>query len=407
MIYPDNFEQKIGFHEVRALLKGNCISILGKEMVDAINFSTDCDHINELMNQTREFRRLMAQNVEFPMKYFFDVREPLKRIHIVGTHLETEELFDLRRSMETINDIVAFFNKQDDDNEQPDFPSLKRLTDDIRIFPDIVRRIDQILDKFGRIKDSASSELQSIRRELTKTENSISRTLYNILHTAQSSGLVEKDVTPTLRDGRLVIPVAPALKRRISGIVHDESATGKTVYIEPTEVVEANNRIRELENEERREIIRILTELTNEIRPKAEDIIYSFHILSDIDFIHAKAMMAESMEAFEPTVEDTAQIDFIRAIHPLLRTSLERQGKQVVPLDITLHNEQRIIVISGPNAGGKSVCLKTVGLLQYMIQCGLPVSIGDRSSTGIFKDIMIDIGDEQSIEDDLSTYSSH
>ena len=407
MIYPDNFEQKIGFHEVRALLKGNCISILGKEMVDAINFSTDCDHINELMNQTREFRRLMAQNVEFPMKYFFDVREPLKRIHIVGTHLETEELFDLRRSMETINDIVAFFNKQDDDNEQPDFPSLKRLTDDIRIFPDIVRRIDQILDKFGRIKDSASSELQSIRRELTKTENSISRTLYNILHTAQSSGLVEKDVTPTLRDGRLVIPVAPALKRRISGIVHDESATGKTVYIEPTEVVEANNRIRELENEERREIIRILTELTNEIRPKAEDIIYSFHILSDIDFIHAKAMMAESMEAFEPTVEDTAQIDFIRAIHPLLRTSLERQGKQVVPLDITLNNEQRIIVISGPNAGGKSVCLKTVGLLQYMIQCGLPVSIGDRSSTGIFKDIMIDIGDEQGIEDDLSTYSSH
>ena len=407
MIYPDNFEQKIGFHEVRALLKGHCISILGKEMVDAINFSTDCDHINELMNQTREFRRLMAQNVEFPMKYFFDVREPLKRIHIVGTHLETEELFDLRRSMETINDIVAFFNKQDDDNEQPDFPSLKRLTDDIRIFPDIVRRIDQILDKFGRIKDSASSELQSIRRELTKTENSISRTLYNILHTAQSSGLVEKDVTPTLRDGRLVIPVAPALKRRISGIVHDESATGKTVYIEPTEVVEANNRIRELENEERREIIRILTELTNEIRPKAEDIIYSFHILSDIDFIHAKAMMAEAMEAFEPTVEDTAQIDFIRAIHPLLRTSLERQGKQVVPLDITLHNEQRIIVISGPNAGGKSVCLKTVGLLQYMIQCGLPVSIGDRSSTGIFKDIMIDIGDEQSIEDDLSTYSSH
>ena len=407
MIYPENFEQKIGFHEVRAMIKSRCLSSLGKELVDEIQFGSDCGQINELLNQTREFRRLMAENVEFPMKYFFDVREPLKRIRIKGTHLETEELFDLRRSMETIDDIVGFFNKESDEGDVPAYPSLKRLTNDVRTFPNIIQRIDQILDKYGRIKDSASAELQSIRRELSKTENSISRTLYNILHTAQSSGLVEKDVTPTLRDGRLVIPVALAMKRRISGIVHDESATGKTVFIEPTEVVEANNRIRELENEERREIIRILTELTNEIRPKAEDIIYSFHILSDIDFIHAKAMMAEAMEAFEPTVTDEPQIDFIRAIHPLLRTSLERQGKHVVPLDITLKTDQRIIVISGPNAGGKSVCLKTVGLLQYMLQCGLSVSIGDRSKAGIFKNIMIDIGDEQSIEDDLSTYSSH
>ena len=407
MIYPENFEQKIGFHEVRAMIKSRCLSSLGKELVDEIQFGSDCGQINELLNQTREFRRLMAENVEFPMKYFFDVREPLKRIRIKGTHLETEELFDLRRSMETIDDIVGFFNKESDEGDVPAYPSLKRLTDDVRTFPNIIQRIDQILDKYGRIKDSASAELQSIRRELSKTENSISRTLYNILHTAQSSGLVEKDVTPTLRDGRLVIPVAPAMKRRISGIVHDESATGKTVFIEPTEVVEANNRIRELENEERREIIRILTELTDEIRPVAEDILHSFHILSDIDFIHAKAETAEAMEAFEPTVTDEPQIDFIRAIHPLLRTSLERQGKHVVPLDITLKTDQRIIVISGPNAGGKSVCLKTVGLLQYMLQCGLSVSIGDRSKAGIFKNIMIDIGDEQSIEDDLSTYSSH
>jgi len=407
MIYPENFEQKIGFHEVRTMIKSRCLSSLGKELVDEIQFGSDCGQINELLNQTREFRRLMAENVEFPMKYFFDVREPLKRIRIKGTHLETEELFDLRRSMETIDDIVGFFNKESDEGDVPAYPSLKRLTNDVRTFPNIIQRIDQILDKYGRIKDSASAELQSIRRELSKTENSISRTLYNILHTAQSSGLVEKDVTPTLRDGRLVIPVAPAMKRRISGIVHDESATGKTVFIEPTEVVEANNRIRELENEERREIIRILTELTDEIRPVAEDILHSFHILSDIDFIHAKAETAEAMEAFEPTVTDEPQIDFIHAIHPLLRTSLERQGKHVVPLDITLKTDQRIIVISGPNAGGKSVCLKTVGLLQYMLQCGLSVSIGDRSKAGIFKNIMIDIGDEQSIEDDLSTYSSH
>ncbi|MBQ2524633.1 MAG: Smr/MutS family protein, partial [Prevotella sp.] len=285
--------------------------------------------------------------------------------------------------------------------------ALQRLTEGVLTFPKIVQRIDQILDKFGKMRDDASPELSSIRRELSHTEGSISRTLHSILRTAQSEGLVDKDVAPTIRDGRLVIPIAPGLKRKIKGIVHDESASGRTVFIEPSEVVEANNRIRELEASERREIIRILTEITKEIRPHVKDILQSYRFLAMIDFIRAKAEFAEQTNAIEPTVENYPHIDWIRAIHPLLQQSLEKQGKKVVPLDIILNNDQRILIISGPNAGGKSVCMKTVGLLQYMLQCGVSIPISERSTTGIFKNIMIDIGDEQNIENDLSTYSSH
>ena len=260
--------------------------------------------------------------------------------------------------------------------------------------------------------------LAGIRHELEKTQGSISRTLYTILHAAQKDGLVDKDASPAMRDGRLVIPVAPQVKRRINGIVHDESATGKTVFIEPTEVVEANNKVRQLEAEERREVIRILTVFSDEVRPHVKEILESYQFLALIDLIYAKSQLAELTKAFEPEVEDRPHIDWIRAIHPLLQLSLEKQGKQVVPLDIRLEGDKetgkqgdktvgRLLIISGPNAGGKSVCLKTVGLLQYMLQCGLPVPIGDRSTCGLFHHILIDIGDEQSIENDLSTYSSH
>ena len=274
-------------------------------------------------------------------------------------------------------------------------------------FPQIIQRIDQILDKYGKIRDNATPELLQIRRELAKTEGSISRTLYSILRSAQSEGVVEKDVTPTLRDGRLVIPVIPTLKKKIKGIVHDESATGKTVFIEPTEVVEANNRVRELEGEERKEIIRILTNFTNKVRPYVREMMDSYRFLAKIDLIQAKAKIAEIFKAIEPEVEDHPHIDWIRAIHPLLQISLEKKGEKVVPLDIILTQEKRILIISGPNAGGKSVCLKTVGLLQYMLQCGLSIPVSERSKTGVFQNIMIDIGDEQSLENDLSTYSSH
>jgi len=410
VIYPNNFERKLGFDEIRRLLKERCLSTLGKEKVDEIAFSTDCAQVNEWLTQVREFRRLQTEKDDFPMNFFFDVRQAVSRIRMEGTHLEEEEVWDLRRSLQTIADIVKYLNRNEaDDEEEPEYPypALHRLTEGVTTFPAMIRRIDSILDKFGKIKDSASMTLAGIRHELEKTQGSISRTLYTILHSAQKDGIVDKDAAPTMRDGRLVIPVAPQVKRRINGIVHDESATGKTVFIEPTEVVEANNKVRQLEAEERREVIRILTVFSDEVRPHVKEILESYQFLARIDLIYAKSQLAELTKAFEPEVEDRPHIDWIRAIHPLLQLSLEKQGKQVVPLEITLTQEKRILIISGPNAGGKSVCLKTTGLLQYMLQCGLPVPIGDRSTCGLFHHILIDIGDEQSIENDLSTYSSH
>lgn len=452
MIYPKNFEQKIGFTEVRSLLRARCLSPLGKEQVDAMAFSTDATQVNTWMEEIREFRRIQEGQDDFPLDNFFDVRESVARIRLEGTHMEVDELFDLKRSLETIIAIVNFLSRGEE-TEQGEirhyYPALYNLADGVATFPLLVQRISQIIDKFGKMRDNASPELLQIRRELARLEGSISRTLYGILRAAQGEGLVEKDVTPTLRDGRLVIPVAPGLKRKISGIVHDESATGRTVYIEPTEVVEANNKIRELENEERREIIRILTDFAKKVRPNVREILDSYHLMATIDFIRAKAELARIFKSFEPQVAETPHIDWIRAIHPLLQLSLERKHhdklnaslpvgssetdkvsneevnpqddetlleeenetrnlpSSVVPLDIQLTKDKHLLIISGPNAGGKSVCLKTVGLLQYMLQCGLSIPVGDRSTTGIFTDIMIDIGDEQSIENDLSTYSSH
>ncbi len=410
MIYPDNFEDKIGFNEIRLLLKERCLSTLGKEEVDEMSFTTDCNYINSRLEELREFRRIGEEADDFPLDNFFDVRQSITRIRLEGTHLEIDELFDLKRSMETIINIIAFLSRGEEiihDEVKPAYPALYALADGIATFPELVQRIAQIIDKLGNMRDNASPELLQIRNELSRTEHSISRTLHAILRSAQSDGVVEHDVTPTLRDGRLVIPVAQGLKRKISGIVHDESASGRTVYVEPTEVVEANNRIRELENEERREIIRILRELTKKIRPHTAELLESYRFLAKIDFIRAKAELAKLFKAFEPEVHREPFIDWIRAVHPLLQRSLERKGTGIIPLDIQLVPEKRILIISGPNAGGKSVCLKTVGLLQYMLQCGLAIPVADRSRVGIFDNIMIDIGDEQSIENDLSTYSSH
>lgn len=410
MIYPKTFENKIGFDEIRALLRERCLSTLGKEKINNITVSSDADTINEWLQQVREFRRLQEEADDFPMQYFFDVRESVARLRLEGTHLDESELFDLRRSLETICNIVNYLNRSDGDEENEKtypYPALHRLTEDVVTFPQLTQRIDQILDKFGKMKDSASPELQNIRRELARTEGGISKTLYGILRSAQSEGLVDKDVTPAIRDGRLVIPVTQGLKRKIKGIVHDESASGKTVFIEPAEVVEANNKIRELESDERREIIRILTEFAKLVRPHIKPILESYKFLATIDMIRAKAELARLTKGVEPKVGKEPHIDWIQAVHPLLQLSLAKQDKKVVPLDIMLTKEKRILIISGPNAGGKSVCLKTAGLLQYMLQCGLSVPVGERSHTGIFRNILIDIGDEQSIENDLSTYSSH
>ena len=378
MIYPQNFEQKIGFDQIRQLLKEKGLSMLGEERVTDMAFSDRFSEVEERLDQVTEFVRILQEEDNFPAQYFFDVRPSLKRIRVEGMYLDEQELFDLRRSLETIRDI-----------------------------PQLIGKINGILSPYGKIKDNASAELARIRRELASTMGSISRSLNSILRNAQSEGVVDKDVAPTMRDGRLVIPVVPALKRKIKGIVHDESASGKTVFIEPAEVVEANNRIRELEGDERREIIRILMEFSNLLRPSIPDVLLSYEFLAEIDFIRAKALFSEQITGLKPAFENKQVLDWTMAVHPLLQLSLAKHGKKVVPLDIELNEKQRILIISGPNAGGKSVCLKTVGLLQYMLQCGLLIPMHERSHAGIFSNIFIDIGDEQSIEDDLSTYSSH
>ncbi|MDR2968090.1 MAG: endonuclease MutS2 [Tannerellaceae bacterium] len=407
MIYPLNFEQKTGFDTVRRYISDKCLSPLGQEWVFDMNFLTDYDAVVNRLEETEEFVRILRGDKEFPSGYFFDMRYSLQRIRPEGTRLDEKELFDLKRSLQTIDEIVRFFAPDAEKEQQPLYPHLTRTAGDVIVFPRLINTIDTILDKYGKIKDNASPELTRIRKDMSATMSSISHSLQSILRSARSEGLVDKDVAPTMRDGRLMIPVAPAYKRKIKGIVHDESASGKTVFIEPEAVVEANNRIRELEGEERREIIRILTTFTDTVRPSVPDILHSYTFMGEIDFIRAKALFAEDIHAIKPVMEQKQEIDWVKAVHPLLYLSHRKQEKEVVPLDIVLRENERILIISGPNAGGKSVCLKTVGLLQYMLQCGLLVPVCENSHTSIFNNIFIDIGDEQSIENDLSTYSSH
>jgi len=404
MLYPDHFEQKIAFTTIRQLLKDKCVSTLGAEKVDEILFTSDYAEVMRLLSQTDEMLRVLTtESDELPVGDFYDVRPALSRVRIEGLFLDELEVFDLRRALEAVRLLVAFLTRSEADV----YPHLHELVLGVETFPLIINRIDSILNKFGKIKDNASPELGRIRKDIFQVQGSISRTLNSILRQAQADGYVEKDVAPTMREGRLVIPVSPAFKRKVNGIVHDESATGKTVFIEPTQVVDANNRLRELEGEERREIIRILVEFTNFVRPHSEEIFASQYFLGWIDFLRAKALFAIEIKAIKPRVDDCCQLEWAKAAHPLLFLSLKKQGKEIVPLDIVLNEKQRILLISGPNAGGKSVCLKTVVLLQYMMQCGLLVPLHDSSRAGIFDRLFIDIGDEQSIENDLSTYSSH
>jgi DNA mismatch repair protein MutS2 len=404
MLYPSHFEQKIDFSTIRQLLKDKCISTLGADKVDDVRFLTDYEIIVRLLNQTDEMMRALTSDVEeLPFGDFFDIRTALSRVRVEGLFLDEAEVFSLWRALIAVQKLVSFLIRK----EENIYPHLSELLPYTESYSTILKRIEAILNKFGKVKDNASHELARIRYDIHQTENSVSRTLNSILRQAQADGYVEKDVAPALREGRLVIPVSPAFKRKINGIVHDESATGKTVFIEPQQVVEANNRIRELEAEERREIIRILVEFTNFLRPNFDEILASQDFLGTIDFIRAKALFAIETGAIKPRMDNICQVDWAKAKHPLLDLSLRKHKKEIVPLDIVLNDKQRILVISGPNAGGKSVCLKTVALLQYMLQCGLPIPLHDSSRTGIFERLFIDIGDEQSIENDLSTYSSH
>ena len=404
MIYPDNFEQKTGFDEIRQMLADRCICPLGMQLVDEMQFQTDFQPVEKALDQTMEFVRILTEGKSFPDQNYHDLREALARIKVVGTWLDEAELLGLWRSLETISGIVEFLGKEEN---QGLYPNLTELAQSVAVFPTITQGIARILTKFGKLKDNASPELYRIRMDLTNTSFSISRILNSILKQAQTDGLVDKDAAPTMRDGRLVLPVAPGLKRKIRGIVHDESASGKTVFIEPEEVVEANNRIRELEADEKREVTRILIAFTDSIRPEIPSILESYAFMAQIDFIRAKARLTIDFDGCKPILEHKPMVDWVQAVHPLLKQSLAKHDKSVVPLDIDLDSKNSILLISGPNAGGKSVCLKTVGLLQYMLQCGIPVPMRPNSHAGIFKSIFIDIGDEQSIDDDLSTYSSH
>ena len=404
MIYPDNFEQKTGFDEIRQMLADRCICPLGMQLVDEMQFQTDFQPVEKALDQTMEFVRILTEGKSFPDQNYHDLREALARIKVVGTWLDEAELLGLWRSLETISGIVEFLGKEEN---QGLYPNLTELAQSVAVFPTITQGIARILTKFGKLKDNASPELYRIRMDLTNTSFSISRILSSILKQAQTDGLVDKDAAPTMRDGRLVLPVAPGFKRKIRGIVHDESASGKTVFIEPEEVVEANNRIRELEADEKREVTRILIAFTDSIRPEIPSILESYAFMAQIDFIRAKARLTIDFDGCKPILEHKPIVDWVQAVHPLLKQSLAKHDKSVVPLDIDLDSKNSILLISGPNAGGKSVCLKTVGLLQYMLQCGIPVPMRPNSHAGIFKSIFIDIGDEQSIDDDLSTYSSH
>ncbi len=404
MIYPQHFEQKIGFTEIRQLLNNHCLSTLGCSKVEHMTFLTNYEEIRLLHQQIQEFRRIMAEVTELPEQDFFDLRPTIQRIRIEGVHLDEKELQSLYLSLRTLHSWVDILREE---GEGALYPALHKLTEGVFTFHSITKRAEQILDRYGRISDNATPELANIRQELRKHEGSVSRTLNKILKAAQAEGWVDKDVVPTLRDGRLVIPAAPAMKRKLKGIIHDESSTGKTVFIEPAEVVEVNNHIRELEAEEKREVIRILKDFTELLRPNIPELARGYEFLADVEFVRAKAHLADQIGGVSPQIEKNPLIDWTLAQHPLLALALKKQDKKVVPLEIELNKKQRILVISGPNAGGKSVCLKTVGLLQYMLQCGLAVPMGENSRCGIFKDIFIDIGDEQSIEDDLSTYSSH
>ena len=404
--YPNNIEQKIDFTVIREELMRRCASPLGRERVEAMQMETDYDTVQHLLLLTDQMRQAKADPMlTFPRGDIHDVREAIARIRIEGLFLDETELDDLRKTLSYAAELEAFFASLDEQK----YSLLKKFAGEgMSGLGGIVKEIDRVLDRYGKLADHASPELARIRREIVNLQGSVGRTLAAILRQAKSDGFVDADATPTLREGRLVIPVSPGYKRKIGGIVHDESATGKTVYIEPQQVVDANNHIRELEGAERRERIRILQSITEMLRPNTDLINDSQTMLAQVDFLSAKVSLAETLQAIRPELHDQPMLDWCDARHPVLWLHYTPQGKSVVPLSIRLQAEEnRMLVISGPNAGGKSVCLKTVALLQYMLQCGLLVPVAEQSRAGLFDQLMIDIGDEQSIQDELSTYSSH
>lgn len=402
MLYPRNLENKIGFDQVRDHLKQECLSVMGQFYVEKLRFTDDFALLQKLLEQTKEFTSILLSGDEFPSSNFFPIEKQLEKARLEGAFLSVEELNDLRLSLLTIFACLDYFK-----GKEEEYPQLLQLSSVVVLDKSLLKQISKVIDDRGHLRDDASPALQQIRRSLIAEQSRARKTLESILRQSVSSGFSEEGVSLTIRGGRLVIPVLAEYKRKIKGFIHDESATGQTVFLEPAEVLEINNNIRELEYEEKREIVRILLAVTSQVRPHVQALRKAANFLGLVDFIRAKARFAIKVNGVYPQFEKQEQVEWYRAVHPLLYLSHQQQQKPVVPLTIHLHEKQRILVISGPNAGGKSVALKTVALLQYMIQCGLLIPVGDGSRVGLFKNLFIDIGDEQSLENDLSTYSSH
>jgi len=404
MIYPHNFEQKIDFDQIRGLINQSCISTLGKSKVDKIVFFDDFEQITRLHEEVEEFRHILLMETSFPAQNYFDLRKELHHLQIEGTCIEIQPLCELKAVLQTIQDCLVFFRVRAQEGK---YPFLNALAAAISVDNALIQYIATLVDEKSNIRDNASADLQTIRQKIHTIEREIQKNLRKIMHQAKQDNLIESAAEFTVREGRLVIPVPAANKRRLKGFIHDESATGQTVFIEPQEIFESNNTLRDLHLLEKREILRILLAFTNTLRPSIPSILEAFDFLSTIDFIRAKAKFALSINAVKPLIVNKSIIQWHKAKHPLLYLNFKKQNKVVVPLDIEMGVSHRILILSGPNAGGKSVCLKTLGLLQYMFQCGLAVPVSELSEFGIFKHVFIDIGDEQSIENDLSTYSSH
>ncbi|SHK67647.1 endonuclease MutS2 [Hymenobacter psychrotolerans] len=407
MILPQNFEQKIGFAQLRDMLEGLCLSPLGRQFVAKMSFQTKHDQLQKLLLQTDEFRFLLHSGADFPSQHYHDVNPHLVRASLPGAYLDVAAFFAVKMSLRTIRQALTFFTQAPEDL----YPTLRLLGIGVQVDRNLLAALDKVVDDEGLVRDDASPLLRQLRQELITRQGLLRKQIAGILRHAKNEGWIPGDAEPTIRGGRLVLPVIAEHKRRVKGLIHDESASGQTVFIEPEAVFELNNDIKDLENAYQRELIRILTALTDQLRPHIPDLRKAYQYLGLLDFVRAKAILALRLEATLPALHPRPQMLWKKVRHPLLYLTFQNHAKddprEVVPLDIELTPEQRILLISGPNAGGKSVSMKTVGLVQYMLQCGLLIPAGEGSEAGMFDDIFLDIGDEQSLENDLSTYSSH
>ncbi len=403
MLFPSNLDQKINFVKIKDLLKAECTSALGQNYVDKVAFSSDFNLVQRLLDQTDEFRQILISGEIFPNSNFTNLNPFLEKAKLEGAFLDQSDFHEVKLALQTLRACITFFQKHGE--YYPTLSALLGLVTDMDM--GLLKAIDLIIDEKGKIRSNASKELQLIRTQLLYEEGRLRKVMERVFKEARAKGLTPEDSAMTIRGGRLVIPVAAENKRKLRGFIHDESATGQTVFMEPEEALDINNEIRDLEYMERREIIKILTKLTDQLRPAIPALRKATNFLGLMDFIRAKAKFAQKTDSVKPELVKERILSWTRARHPVLEMALKSQGKKIVPLDVKLGGHERLLVISGPNAGGKSVTLKTVALIQYMLQCGLLIPVHPDSKSSLFDNFFIDIGDEQSLENDLSTYSSH